>query len=95
MTLTVRLDASTEAELHRLAAEQQLSVSDYVRAAIADKLARDAKASFWETAQDLVGCWDSGETAMARSHDANLRKRLLARHNRNRLRPPVRPDRQT
>jgi len=83
MTVTVRLDKDTEAKLRRLLEEQGGSLSAYVRAAITEKLEREAKKPTpYELGKHLFGRYGSGLSDLATNHKKYLRERMRTKHRR-------------
>jgi len=83
MTITVRIDESTEAKLRRLARERGSSLSAFVRAAIAEKLERETQKLIpYELGKHLFGRYSSGLGDLASNHEKYLRERLRAKHRR-------------
>jgi Arc/MetJ-type ribon-helix-helix transcriptional regulator len=83
MTITVRVDESTEAKLRRLLKERGSSLSDFVRAAIAEKLEREAKKPTpYELGKHLFGRHGSGRSDLATNSEQILREMFRAKHRR-------------
>lgn len=83
MTITVRLDESTEAKLRRLLEERGSSLSAFVRAAIAEKLEREAKKPTpYELGKHLFGRYGSGLGDLASNHKKYFKEKMRAKHRR-------------
>ncbi len=83
MTLSVRLDEATEEQLRRLLAQKGGSLSDFVRAAIAEKLEREAtKPTPYELGKHLFGRYKSGKGDLALNHKKYFREKMRAKHRR-------------
>ena len=96
MTLTVRLPDELDAQLREKLQAEDIKASDFVRAAIAEKLAREPvtkkKLSPYELGKDVFGCYELGHPD---DSSRNRRKGLIgealdakhARRQRSALRP--------
>jgi Arc/MetJ-type ribon-helix-helix transcriptional regulator len=83
MTVTVRLDEDTEAKLRRLLEEKGGSLSAFVRAAIAEKLEREAsKPTPYELGRHLFGRYGSGRSDLSRNSEQILREMFRAKRRR-------------
>jgi Arc/MetJ-type ribon-helix-helix transcriptional regulator len=83
MTLSVRLDEATEEQLRRLLAQKGGSLSDFVRAAIAEKLAREeAKPTPYELGKHLFGRDLEGPPDLALNHKKYFKEKMRAKHRR-------------
>jgi Arc/MetJ-type ribon-helix-helix transcriptional regulator len=83
MTVTVRLDEETEAKVRRLIEQKGGSLSDFVRAAIAEKLAREAgKPTPYELGKHLFGRYRSGLGDLAENHKKYFKEKMRAKHRR-------------
>ena len=83
MTISVRLDDELETELRKHLSEAELPLSEFVRQAIAEKLARDGgKATAYELGKELFGKYKSGRSDLSVSHEKLLKDRLSGRHRR-------------
>jgi Arc/MetJ-type ribon-helix-helix transcriptional regulator len=83
MTITVRIDESTEARLRRLLKERGGSLSDFVRAAIAEKLEREAqKPTPYELGKHVFGRYGSGRSDLASNSEQFLREMVRAKRRR-------------
>jgi len=79
MTVTVRLDAETEARLRRLLVEKGGSLSAFVRAAIIEKLEREGKKPTpYELGKHVFGRRSSRED-LAENSERILRERFRAK----------------
>lgn len=79
MPLTVRLDDKLQTELRIRAERAGVSVSDYVREAIAEKLGREPGASPYELGQHLFGKYASGVPDLGTNHRRHFRDKLRAK----------------
>lgn len=83
MTVTVRLDEDTEAKLRRLLEERGGSLSAFVRAAIAEKLEREAKKPTpYELGKHLFGRDLGGPHDLAEKHKKYFKEKMRAKHRR-------------
>jgi hypothetical protein len=83
MAITVRIDESTEAKLRRVLKEQGGSLSDFVRAAIAEKLDREAKKPTpHELGEHVFGRFGSGRDDLATNSEQVLREMFRAKRRR-------------
>lgn len=83
MTVTVRLDEDTEAKLRRLLEQQGGSLSAFVRAAITEKLEREAKKPTpYELGKHLFGRYGSGRSDLASNSEKILREMFRAKRRR-------------
>jgi Arc/MetJ-type ribon-helix-helix transcriptional regulator len=95
MTLTVRLPEELETQLREKLQAEDIKASDFVRAAIAEKLAREPvkrKLSPYELGKDVFGCYELGgpdDSSRARRKEL-IGEALDAKHAR-RQRSPLRP----
>jgi hypothetical protein len=81
MKVTVRLDEPTEAELRCLAKKKGISLSAFVRAAVAEKLEREmARPTPYELGKHLLGRYGSGIGDLASNHEKYLREMIRAKH---------------
>lgn len=81
-TITIRLDEETDARLKRRLARSGLSLSEFVRAAVTQKLAASPAVELpyeaWlRLGTDLAGSGESGRSA---SYRARIKERLRAKH---------------
>lgn len=80
MTITVKLDNELEATLRARLAEQKITLSEYVRGAIVERLAREQKAptpyELWEA---HFSGWGSGETDRSERVGQLMREKLVAK----------------
>lgn len=82
MTITVKLPDKLEAELKARVDAQKLELSEFVRQAIAEKLAREpvaAEPSAYEKYLEIYRGWSSGETDRAERAEEILRARSDAK----------------
>jgi hypothetical protein len=83
MTVTIRLDEATEAKLRRLAAAKGCSLSEFVRAAIAERIEREGnKPTPYELGKHLFGRDMSGPGDLALNHKKYYREKMRAKHRR-------------
>jgi hypothetical protein len=83
MTVSVRLDEATEAKLRRVLAQKGGSLSAFVRAAVAEKLEREAsKRTPYELGKHLFGKDLSGPRDVALNHKKYFREKMRAKHRR-------------
>jgi Arc/MetJ-type ribon-helix-helix transcriptional regulator len=83
MTVTVRLDEAMEAKVRRLLDQKGGSVSDFIRAAIAEKLEREAaKPTPYELGKHLFGRHGSGRSDLASNSEQILREMFRAKRRR-------------
>jgi Arc/MetJ-type ribon-helix-helix transcriptional regulator len=83
MTVTVRLNEAMEAKVRRLLEQKGGSVSDFIRAAIAEKLEREAaKPTPYELGRHLFGRHGSGRSDLASNSEQILREMFRARRRR-------------
>ena len=83
MTLSIRIDEQTKARLRRRLAENGGSLSEFVRAAILEKLEREAsKPTPYELGKHLFGRFKSGKGDLALNHKKYYRERMRAKHRR-------------
>ena len=83
-TITIRLDDATDARLQRRLARSGESLSEFVRAAVADRLAAgpvlETPYDAWERL--VLDCAGSGETDRSVTYKARIREKLRAKHRR-------------
>jgi Arc/MetJ-type ribon-helix-helix transcriptional regulator len=83
MIVTVRLDEDAEAKLRRLVKRNGGSLSAFVRAAIAEKLEREAeKPTPYELGKHLFGRYRGGPPDLAENHKKYFKERMRAKHRR-------------
>jgi hypothetical protein len=83
MTLSIRIDEKTKTRLRRRLSEKGGSVSDFVRAAIAEKLEReDAKLTPYELGKHLFGQDLGGPPDLAKNHKKYYAEKMRAKHRR-------------
>jgi len=83
MTISVRLDEATAAGLRRRLGEQGGSLSEFVRAAIREKLEREGKKlTPYELGKHLFGRDLSGPGDLALNHKKYFREKMRAKHRR-------------
>jgi len=82
MTISIRLDAESESELRAHSRRRGQPLSEFVRRAIEEKLARDDRAiSAYDAGRELFGRYASGD-----GNRSTERKRLIKEKVRNKLR---------
>jgi Arc/MetJ-type ribon-helix-helix transcriptional regulator len=87
MTLTVRLPDELETQLREKLEAEDIKASDFVRAAIAEKLAREPvkkkkKLSPYDLGKHLFGKYDLGDPDMSTNRKALIAEYLDAKHAR-------------
>jgi Arc/MetJ-type ribon-helix-helix transcriptional regulator len=83
MTVSVRLDEDTEAKLRRLLEDKGGTLSAFVRAAIEEKLEREAnKPTPYEAGKHLFGRYGSGIGDLAENHKKYFKEKMRAKHRR-------------
>jgi RHH-type rel operon transcriptional repressor/antitoxin RelB len=83
MPISVRIDQRLEADLRARLTKIGLPLSEFVRQAIAEKLAREGgKPTAYELGKDLFGKYKSGRDDLSVSHEQLLKDRLVGRHRR-------------
>jgi len=83
MTLSIRIDEQTKARLRRRLSQEGGSLSDFVRAAIMEKLEREAsKPTPYELGKHLFGRFKSGKRDLALNHKKYYREKMRAKHRR-------------
>lgn len=77
MTLSIRLDKNLEQSLRQRLQAEGISLSDFIRDAIRDKLAQDEKnLDPYALGQDLFGRYGSGRDDLSTNRKALLKKKL-------------------
>ena len=83
MSVSVRLDQELEQALRIQAARAEVAISDFIREAIKEKLARmDSAASPYELGKDSFGKYSSGQSELSANRKKLIRERLHAQHRR-------------
>jgi hypothetical protein len=83
MTVIVRLDEETEGKVRRLIEQRGGSLSAFVRAAIIEKLQREAtKPTPCELGKHLFGRYRSGLGDLALNHKKYFKEKMRAKHRR-------------
>lgn len=83
MTITVRIDESTEVKLRRLLKEQGGSLSAFVGVAIAEKLEREIREpTAYELSKHLFGRDLSGPSDLAANHQKHIKEAMRTKHRR-------------
>jgi hypothetical protein len=83
MTLSIRIDEETKARLRRCLAEKGASLSEFVRAAILEKLEREAsKPTPYELGKHLFGQDLGGPPDLAKNHKKHYAEKMRAKHRR-------------
>ena len=83
MTITVRLPDELEARLRARLADADVAMSEYVRQAIAEKLAREPdekRPSAYELGKHLFGKYSSGRSDLSENYKEVLKEKLRAKH---------------
>lgn len=79
--ISLRLDRKTENQVRDIARRYDVTVSEFIRTALDEKLRREANASSpFEAGTDLFGRFASGDTDRSEQVEARLRKKLRAAH---------------
>ena len=82
-TISVRLDAVTDALLRQICARTEQSQTEVIKTAIAALAEReDPTPAETAAAMGLIGCFDSGAGDLGRHHARHLRARLTAKRHR-------------
>jgi hypothetical protein len=83
MTVSIRLDPETEAALRDRLRRNGSSLSEFVRDAIREKLARTAdRATPYAIGEPLFGRYASGESDRSERRKAILREKIVDKHRR-------------
>lgn len=83
MTVTVRLDEELETKVRRLIQQKGGSLSDFVRAAIAEKVEREVtKPTPYELGKHLFGRDLGGPPDLAENHKRYFKEKMRAKHRR-------------
>ena len=83
MSVSVRLDQELEQALRIQAARAEVAISDFIREAIKEKLARmESAASPYELGKDSFGKYSSGQSELSANRKKLIRERLHAQHRR-------------
>lgn len=83
MTISIRLDPQTEAELRQRLHAEGIALSHFVREAIREKLARgEVQDSPYALGESLFGRHQSGDADRSSRRKALIRERLRERHRR-------------
>ncbi len=85
MTITIRLPEELEARLRRRLGADGLPLSEFVRQAISEKLAREptpVRPSAYELGKHVFGRYSSGRDDLAENAESILREMLSGRHRR-------------
>jgi len=83
MSISVRLDQELEQALRIQAARAEVAISDFIREAIKEKLARmESAASPYELGKDSFGKYSSGQSELSANRKKLIRERLHAQHRR-------------
>ena len=83
MSISVRLDKELEQTLRIQAARAEVAISDFIREAIKEKLARmELAASPYELGKDSFGKYSSGQSELSANRKKLIRERLHAQHRR-------------
>ena len=83
MSISVRLDKTLEQALRMQAARAEVAVSDFIREAIKEKLARTESAvTPYELGKDSFGKYSSDQSELSANRKRLIRERLHAQHRR-------------
>jgi len=83
MTLSIRIDEETKARLRRRLSQEGGSLSDFVRAAILEKLEREAsQPTPYELGKHLFGQDLGGPPDLAKNHKKYYAEKMRAKHRR-------------
>lgn len=83
MSISIRLDKSIEESLRRRLQDDGVSMSDFIRDAIREKLATyEVKLTPYELGKDLFGRSSSGRDDLSSNRKAILREKLNAKYRR-------------
>ena len=80
--IVFRADPELEARIKQRAAEQNVSVSDFLRNAAEAALASETEPTPFEAARHMMGKFGSGRGDLASDHSRILKERLRAKHDR-------------
>lgn len=82
MTISIRLDKATEDALRQRLQFENISLSDFVRDAIQEKLAKQVadQISPYELGKHLFGRFGSGRNDLSTNRKTLLREKLRAKH---------------
>ena len=83
MSISIRLDKNTEENLRHCLQQNGISLSDFIREAIREKLFRDeTKPTPYELGVNLFGRYSSGRDDLSINRKALLREKLNAKYRR-------------
>jgi len=83
MTISVRLDPETENSLREHLRHDRISLSEFIRDAVREKLARNEKPlTPYEIGEPLFGRYASGDTDRSSARKQLLREKIGAKHRR-------------
>ncbi|MEN9500809.1 MAG: hypothetical protein RI964_94 [Pseudomonadota bacterium] len=83
MGISIRLDKSIEESLRKRLQFEGISLSDFIRDAIREKLAGyDNQLSPYELGKNLFGCYSSGRDDLSINRKTLLREKLNAKYRR-------------
>ncbi|MFO1431628.1 MAG: CopG family transcriptional regulator [Candidatus Competibacteraceae bacterium] len=83
MSISVHLDKELEQTLRIQAARAEVAISDFIREAIKEKLARmESAVSPYELGKDSFGKYSSGQSELSANRKKLIRERLHAQHRR-------------
>ena len=82
MTISIRLDEKLKSQLRRRVAHEGETISDFIRDAIAEKLARDSerKKTPYELGKHLFGKFSSGRSDLSVRSKEIFREKVRAKH---------------
>ena len=81
MTISIRLDKKTEDKLRQQLQQVDMSLSDFVRDAVREKMATySAKTSPYEAGKQLFGQYASGRDDLSVQRKSILKEKIRAKH---------------
>lgn len=81
MTISIRLDKETESKLRQQLQQVDMSLSDFVRDAVREKMANySTKISAYEAGKQLFGQHHSGRNDLSSNRKALLKEKIRAKH---------------
>lgn len=83
MSISIRLDKALEESLRRHLQIEGISLSNFIREAVSEKLSRHAnRPTPYELGEPLFGRYSSGRDDLSTNRKALLREKLNAKHRR-------------
>jgi Arc/MetJ-type ribon-helix-helix transcriptional regulator len=83
MSISVRLDKELEQALRIQVARDEIALSDFIREAIKEKLARaETAVTPYELGKNSFGKYSSGQSELSANRKKLIRERLHAQHRR-------------